>query len=173
LRTPRALDLDDAEGKQNYGKRLVLQIFEIMGETVPPALWTKGPQLGVAEDEQEQSGKQKASRPRKAKEGPAPVQRALAKNENAREDDEKPGQMMVEFTFFLVGEQLALLRGVHLWLFVHGHRHGLVSGVVWMRGVVPCRELRRTEHEQRSPQGTKHREFEAYRLQAKRHHNSP
>ena len=130
MRTPRALDLDDAEGKQNYGKRLVLQIFEIMGETVPPALWTKGPQLGVAEDEQEQSGEQKASRPRKAKEGPSPVQRAPAKNENTREDDEKSGQMMVEFTFFLVGEQLALLRGVHLWLFVHSHRHGFVSGVV-------------------------------------------
>lgn len=54
---PGALNLEDAESKQNYGKRLVLQIFWIVGETVPPALGTEGPQLCVAEDEQEQPGK--------------------------------------------------------------------------------------------------------------------
>jgi hypothetical protein len=144
-----------------------------VSETVPPALRAKGPQLGVAEDKQEQSRKQKASGPRKAKEGPTLGQLALSKDEKAREDDEKSGQMMVEFTFFFVGEQLALLRGVHLRLFVHEHGHGLVSGVVWMRGVVPRRKLRRAEHEQGGPQGTNDWDFEAYRIEAKNHHDSP
>src|SRR6266481_3861615 len=38
-----ALDLDNAESQEDYGKRLVLQILEIVGETVPPALRNKGP----------------------------------------------------------------------------------------------------------------------------------
>ena len=54
---PGALNLEDAESKENYGKRLVLQIFGIVRQTVPPALGTEGPQLCVAEDEQEQPGK--------------------------------------------------------------------------------------------------------------------
>src|SRR5712691_658920 len=64
-----ALDLDNAESQENYGKRLVLHILGIVSETVPPALRAEGPQLRVAEDEQKQPGKQKASRPGKAKEG--------------------------------------------------------------------------------------------------------
>src|SRR5216684_3134160 len=72
-----ALDLDDAESQENHGKRLVLQILEIVGETVPPALRTKGPQLRVTENEQKQPRKQKTSGPRKAKEGPAEGQHAF------------------------------------------------------------------------------------------------
>src|SRR5260370_16712525 len=64
---PGALNLEDAESKQNYGKCLVLQIFGIVGETVPPTLGTEGPPLGVAEDEQERPGKWKTREPREAK----------------------------------------------------------------------------------------------------------
>src|SRR5260370_9746691 len=124
-----------------------------MGEAVATALRAKGPQLRVAEDEQKQTGKQKTSRPGKAKEGPAAGERALRKDENAGKDDEESRQMMVEFTFFLVGQELALERGVHLRMIVHGHGHAFVAGVVRMRGIVLRRSRRKAEQEQRGQQG--------------------
>src|SRR5260370_3170029 len=75
--TAGALNLDDSESEENHGKGRVLHVFEIVGETVPPALRTKGPQLRVAEDEQKQPRKQKTSGPRKAKKGPAAGQQPL------------------------------------------------------------------------------------------------
>ena len=57
--------------------------------------------------------------------GPA----CLEQDEKAGEDDQESRQMVIEFTFLLVGQELALVRGVHLRLFVYGHRHRFVSGV--------------------------------------------
>jgi hypothetical protein len=158
-----ALDLDDAERQEDDGKRLVLHILDIVGEAVPPALRAEGPQLRVAENEQEQPGEQKTGRPGKAKERPALGKRALRKDENAGEDHEESRQMMVEFTFFLVGQELALACGVrlrmihlrmfHLRMIVHGHRHAFVAGVVRLSGLVLRKELRKAEHEQRDEQG--------------------
>src|SRR5260370_6104402 len=104
-----------------------------MGEAVPPALRAKGPQLRVAEDEQKQTGKQKTSRPGKAKEGPAAGERALRQDEKAGQDDEESRQMIVEFTFFFVVQELVLERGVHLLLILPGPGPDLLAGAVPLR----------------------------------------
>src|SRR6266851_9923464 len=134
-----ALKLKDAQSKENHGERLVLQILVIAGETVPPTLGTERPQLRVTEDEQEKPGKQKTRRPREAQERRAVGQRALSEEKNGGENEEESSQMVVEFTIFLVGQEPGLLGSVHERLFVHGHGHGLVSGVVCMHGVIPGR----------------------------------
>jgi hypothetical protein len=46
--------------------------------------------------------------------------------------------MVVEFAFFLVGQELGSALGVHLRLFVHDHGHAFVSVVARMTGVVLC-----------------------------------
>src|SRR5260370_1173184 len=51
--TAGALNLDDSESEENHGKGLVLHVFEIVGETVPPALRSKGRKA-----EHEQRGQQ-------------------------------------------------------------------------------------------------------------------
>ena len=62
-----ALKLKKAESEENYGKRLVLHIFEIVGETVRPTLGSEGPEFRVAENQQKQAGEQETKRPCEAK----------------------------------------------------------------------------------------------------------
>src|SRR5215472_8445849 len=63
--TARTLCLKDAKGQQDRGKGLVLQVFWVVAQAVPPTLRAKGPELRVAEHEQEQASKKEAGRPSK------------------------------------------------------------------------------------------------------------
>ena len=114
----------------------MLQIFQIVGEAIPPTLGTEGPEFRVAEHEEEQAANQKADRPSKARRGPALAQRSFPEKEKTGKDYKEPSQMMVKFTLFLVLDEDGLLHRVTLRLVVHwsGHVHAVVSGVERIRG---------------------------------------
>jgi len=99
------LKLKKAESKENYGKCLVLQIFEIVGEAVRPTLGPKG-QSSVSlktSRNRPESRKQKAMR---SEVRATLTQRAFGEDEKTGEDDAESGEMVVEFAFFLVGQEL-------------------------------------------------------------------
>jgi hypothetical protein len=61
--------------------------------------------------------------------------------------------MVVEFTFFLIGQELALLRGIRLGWFVRGHGHAFVSAVAWIDAVVLCRDSLSVRNKQKCKDG--------------------
>src|ERR1051325_5706943 len=131
-----ALCLKDAKSQQDRGKGLVLQIFRVVAEAVPPALGSKGPELRVAEHEQEQAGKNKAGRPGKTDLRPALAQCTLPKKEKTRKDDQKTSQVVIELAFLFVlggcllsGATLGLVGHGHV--YVHIHIHAFVSALGW------------------------------------------
>jgi len=125
-----ALNLKSAESQQDHGKHLVLQVFEIVCEAIPPTLGAEGPEFRVAEDQEEEAAKQKAGWPCEAGRGPALTQRTFPKKEKTGKDYEESSQMMIEFTLFLIlGENGLLHRALCVTVHRCGHIHALVPGV--------------------------------------------
>ena len=133
----------------------MLQVFQIVGEAIPPTLGTEGPEFRVAEHEEEQAANQKADRPCKARRGPALAQRSFPEKEKTGKDYKEPSQMMVKFTLFLVLVEDGRLRHSTLRLVVHEsrHVHALVSGVERICGRGMGWGLRNAQGEQRRQEG--------------------
>src|SRR5258708_5192306 len=117
------LNLKCAESQQDHGKRLMLQIFKIMCEAIPPTLGTKRPEFRVAEHQEEEAAKQKTDRPCEAGRRPKLAQLSFPKKEETSKNDEESCQMMIKFTLFLIPGADGLLHLVNLCLVVHCHGH--------------------------------------------------
>ena len=87
----------------------MLQIFPIVREAIPPTLGTEGPQLCVAEDEEEYTANQKTDRPCKARPSSVLAKGGFGKKEQTSKDYQKPGQMVVLLTLLFVPDGNGLL----------------------------------------------------------------
>jgi len=148
-RALRPENFNDAETEKNDSERLVLQDFQIASDANPPIFGAEGPELGITENKNENSGQQEAKWPGVLDGGPAIFQSFTGKNKKSSENDENASKVMIEFAFFFVGKKFGLLGGIIG--AVHGHGHARV--IVLMRlGVRNCRNEAGKNHSKKRQQ---------------------